>query len=530
METVQDTRWPLEPRSALPRLALAFVALLLMTVWLRVHSWESYMYAASAEGFFRMSEMFSAVYGGAPLPEISRYHPYHPLFHMLVENLWRAASTIARVLGGSGTLSALSIAVVLNKASALAAAVLAFRILCRLLGDPWSAGLSVGGLFFTKAFLFGAFSGDAHMASLALFLGSLELVLRPTDTGVCEDHRAVLAATLFSLGAGMNLAIFFYGLLPLAVLLAGRRLRAAGIAMGLSAVILFCIYVVTPVLLFDLEDLAAYSRLFGIYSYMPTPDGSPLVLLYEFVDAVSAGLVGGIDGLSAAARVLAGLLLLGGAICLWRAPRTATPAFWVPMWIGGFAVGELAMHTVKSVNGTVYVMLPLYALVGFLLRALKGRRALFVLVVAALASVAALNVSKVVVTKAWPAEEGAPRLLALRNPPSPDTPVAVLLTHMALFQEVYHLGHDLGFKTLKAFIPTVPQSRAELEEWTAEQRLYCELSASPEVRTGSRTLLRASSTLSPDLYHFSVNHPWSKGFIVKHVSFACGRSPRAPTE
>lgn len=518
VEKEEQGRVGLVGRLSLPRVATALLALFLALVWFRVHSWEAYMYAASAEGFFRMSEMFSAVYGDAPVPEISRFHPYHPLFHMLVEAILWAGRFVA---GDSANLSALTIAVVVNKLSALAAAVLAFRILSRLLRDPLAAVIAVGGMVLTKAFLFGAFSGDAHVLSLALFLGTLDLVLRSDPSERSEVRRAALAAALFSVGVGMNLAIFFYGLLPLAVLLVGRRFKATAVAVGLSALLLFGLYVVTPVVLFDLKDLDAFTRLFSIYGYLPAPEGSLPVLALYFVDAVSAGLVGGIDALSAGARVLIGLLLVGGAVCLWRAPSSGTPRFWVAMWIGGFAIGELAMHTVKSVNGTIYVMLPLFALVGYLLRALRSRRVLFSLVVAALVAVGSVNVAKVVVSKALAGQVAAPRLAALRNPPAADTPVAILITHMSLFQEIYHLGHDRGFTEMRAFIPTESASSAALERWVAERASYCQLASSPAAQPGLRTRLRARLELSPDLYHFSVNHPQSKGMIVKHVNFAC---------
>jgi len=502
-------------RLSLERVAVACMALFLAAVWFRVHSWEAYMYAASAEGFLHMSEMFEPLHGGAPLPDISRYHPYHPLFHMLVEAL----------LSLPGVNSALTVAVVVNKVSAVAVAVLAFRILRRLLDDRVSAVLAVAGMVFTKAFLFGAFSGDAHILSLAFFLGTLDLTLQPAPAPAADRRRAVLAAVLFSLGSAMNLAIFFYGLAPLAVLLLARRFASAGIAVGLSAVLLFGVYVVTPVVLFDLEDLDAYSRLFGIYSYLPTPEGSLLVLMGEFLDAVSAGLVGGIDTLSFAARILVGVLLLGGVFAFWRAPpnRRTPPAtrFWVLMWVIGFAAGELAMQTVKSVNGTIYVMLPLFALVGFLLRALRERRAAFLVVVVALAAVASINIAKVVVTKTFPGSEAAPRLAVVRTMPPPETPVAISLAHMSLFQEIHHLGHDRGFRTMKVFVPAVAESVAAQKAWLGQQESACVLSSTPVREPGLRTLVRARVQLSPDLYHFSVNHPQSKGLITKRVHFAC---------
>lgn len=491
---------------------LVVVCAFLATVWLKVHSWEAYMYAASHEGFLQLSEMFSAVHAGQALPDISRFHPYHPLFHMIVKTAWSACG---------GSVSALTIAVALNKMSAVAAIVLTHRIFLRLFADGAVALVAAGGMFFTKAFLFGAFSGDAHILSLALFLGALSLTLDAPGDIHDERRRALWAALLFSLGAQVNLAIFFYGLVPLAVLLRDKRLEAALIAVLVSGVLLFSMYVVVPVMLLDLRDFAAYERLFGIYSYLAHDDAPLLTRVVEFADALSAGLVGGLETKSNAARAVHGVLLAGGIMAAIAAPRASsagTKRFWVPFWFFGFAVGELAMNTESSVNGTLYVMVPTFALMGFLLRALPRlpRRAAML----AIAAIGALNVATVVVPKASPDETGAPRLAAMKAAPPPETPVAVMLSHMSLFQEVYHLGHERRFSRFRIFLPEVTESRDALQAFVDGHGNFCLLSSTP-TPSGLRSFVRTRILLSPDLYHFSVNHPDSKRMVPKNVYFAC---------
>lgn len=507
------------PRRWIARVGLVAIVVVLACVWFRVHSWEAYMYAASHEGFLQLADMFSAVHGGQVLPDISRYHPYHPLFHILVKAIWQGASAVAGPLGF--TPSALTVAVVVNKASAVAVVCLAWQIFTRLLGDRVSALGAVAGMFFTKAFLFGAFSGDAHILSLALFLGSLFLVLLPLRDSTVERRRVLLAAVLFSLGASVNLAIFFYGLVPLAVLAHARRFQAALLALSVSATLLFSMYVVLPVAWLGLPDVDAYQRLFSIYSYM-AHDGAPLPRrVAEFADALGAGLVGGLGSTSHIARLVHGGFIVGGVVALVVMDRTskgAVPRFWVPFWFFGFAIGELAMNTESSVNGTIYVMLPTFALVGFLLRALPPPgKAIATL---ALAAVGALNVARVVVPKVFPDEIATPRLATMQDSPPPGAPVAVLLAHMSLFQEIHYLGHERGFRQIRLFLPEISESRAELQAFVDGHKEFCLLSSDP-LPAGLRPFLRTRVELSPDVYHFSVNHPESKRMVPKGVFFSC---------
>jgi hypothetical protein len=503
----------------LPRLGFAALVVFVSLVWFRVHSWEAYMYASSHEGFFNLTDLFSSVQGGIPLPDISRYHPYHPLFHAVVTTIWDAVVVIGRPLGA--TPSALTVAAVVNKVAALAVAVLAYRILSALLQDRWSATVAVGGMVFTKAFLFGAFSGDAHVVSLAFFLGTVALVLPPTSRTDDERPRMLLAAVLFSIGAAFNLAIFFYGLVPLAVLMVARRWTAATIAVVVSGVLLFFVYVAVPVMLFDIDDLAGYERLFGIYSYL-AHDPSPLTTrIVEFAHAFSAGLVGGIDQASTVVRVTVGLLLAGGFVAFVAAARTGpgpTPRFWVPLWFFGFALGELSMNTESSVNGTVYVMVPTFAFIGALVRAASLRwrwvPALLVLVVGA------FNAVKVVAPKARSDSGFTSALAAIKEPLPSDTPTAVLLSHMSLFQDIYHLGHDRRFASVRAFVPEVNGSRARLQAWIDDRDMFCLLSSNP-LPSGLRVLVRSTAQVSPDAYHFSVNHSDSWRPVQRSTHFGC---------
>lgn len=510
----------------LPMLAFAFAVCVLALVWFRFHSWESYMYASASEGFFQPQEMFSAALGGAQLPEIAAYHPYHPLFHMTVG----ALMSLQQALGQAP--DALLMAVLLNKAAALAVLVLAFRIVRRVVDDNAVVALvAVLWLASTKTFLFAAFSGEAHLLSLAFFLGAFDLVSQSMTSSRTSWRTAAIAGAVFSVGAAMNLAIFFYGLAPLAVLLVGRRVWAAATALATSFVLLFTMYVVVPVSLLGLTSVDAYFDLFLLYAQLPQSDAPVPLRVFDFVDSMGQALFGGDDVIAQIARVLIAALVGFGLLrtswlCLRRsssssssaaAPRT--PRFWIVMWAVGFGVGEVALNTAKSINGVVYCVVPLTAAVAVALSWLFQRRVLRVASSVAVLTLLVVDAERVVFSKVFVVDM-APRLSAVKLP-DPNTPVAVVLDHMSLFQEIHHLGHDRHFTSTTTFITSQTESRDALQHWVQQQPGdFCILSTSPLPR-GMPMLVSSTQKLHNSVYHYSVNHPDAHKPIVKRTFFGC---------
>jgi hypothetical protein len=531
MNAVEVIRVPTPPArfsdvvTRAPTIAFAIAVVVLCAVWFRFHSWESYMYASASEGFFQPQEMFSAALGGAQLPEIAAYHPYHPLFHMTVG----ALLSLQQALGC--TPDALLMAVLLNKAAALAVVVLAFRIVRRVVDDNAGVALvAVLWLASTKAFLFAAFSGEAHLLSLAFFLGAFELVSHSMTTSRTSLTTAALAGAVFSVGAAMNLAIFFYGLAPLAVLLVGRRVLAAAAALATSFVLLFAMYVIVPVSLLGLTSVDAYLDLFLLYAQLPQSDAPVPLRVFDYVDSMGQALFGGDDVIASVARVVIASLVGFGLLrtlwlCLQRSPRLSsssvqrTPRFWIVMWAVGFGVGEIALNTAKSINGVVYCVVPLTAAVALSIAWLFRRRALRLAALAVVSLLFAADFERVVLSKVFVVDM-APRLSTVKLPDS-NTPVAVVLDHMSLFQEIHHLGHDRHFTSTTTFITSQTESRDALQHWVQQQPgAFCILSTSPLPR-GMPMLVSSTQRLHNSVYHYSVNHPDSHKPIVKRTFFGC---------
>jgi hypothetical protein len=255
--------------------------------------------------------------------------------------------------------------------------------------------------------------------------------------------------------------------------------------------------------------------------------------VFDYVDSMGQALFGGDDVIASAARVLIVSLVGFGLlrtlwVCLQRSPassssssspRPRTPRFWIVMWALGFGVGEIALNTAKSINGVVYVVVPLAAAVAVALAWLFRRRALRAVACAAVSLLFVADFERVVLSKVFVVDM-APRLSTVKLP-EPSTPVAIVLDHMSLFQEIHHLGHDRHFTSTTTFITSQTESRDALQHWVQQQPgNFCILSTGSLPR-GMPMLVSSTQRLHHSVYHYSVNHPDSHKPIVKRTFFGC---------
>lgn len=481
------------------------------------------MYASMIEGFFKFSHMVSG-FSEVPIPELSEFHPYHPLTHMVVKALFW-------LTGGPGQSSALHMAVLLSKISSLSALAFAYLIFFRTLRDGTTALVLSVGLFFTKAFLIASYTGEAHITSYAFFLASVYFTFRGMQAEQYEIRWIYGAAFLYSIGAAFNLAVFFYGILPAALLVSARRHDLLARAVSTAAALLFSIYIIYPMAHFGLGSFAELRAVYGIYPSLPGPPSPLGERAIDVWRGIGAGAVGGVDGWATGLRVAAGALVLAGAFrgrraTLGSAAGSPGVPFWIPLWIGGFWIGEIAMNTAKSVNGTLYVMLPLLLCAGYALRPLLAHTLARWLVLAAIAGVGALNFERVVLRKITLNEAAARPLLVARTAPPPATPVMVTIDHMSIFESIYTLGHHHGVQKIDAFLSSSPSGMRDAARWKRTFPRSCVLTSTRPTPVHGILWVEHHATLTPDEYHFSVVHSGAERPVPKDTYLACQGVPR----
>jgi hypothetical protein len=499
------------------RALLGVFVVLLCVVWVDVHSWESYLYAASAEGFVQLAQLFAEP-GGRALPDISRFHPYHPLFHAV-------GAALFTVFGKPFGISALTLTVAINKVAAVVVLVVGFRLLRRT-GLSASASLvALGFVASTKAFLFGAFSAEAHMVSLAFLLAVVERTWSaragpPVVRWVAALGQALVPSVLFVLGAAFNVAVVFYGILPFALLLTRRRFAEAAAALVLSGAFLGLIFVVVPVVLFDLSSMEDYRRLVALYADLPRATPPLGQRVADAVAAIGVGVVAGLDNpwVGAARLVVAAIAACGAGLCVvfrrWRR------WFFAVFWTVGFVVGEVVLNVATSVNGTVYVVFAVGTLVAVLFAQLPGFfRPLMCL---GLVVLGLHNGARVVGQKAWTKGVYESPLTSSSFQSLRGVRFAVYVDHLSVFSDVYALGHDLGISDITMFVAMLHKSSDSfadfLERYSREP--LCVLSSRP-LPLPMTTLIQKHIEMTPDVYHFSVNHPESQRTVHKVTWLAC---------
>ena len=504
----------------------AFVAVL-AALWIDVHSWESSLYASSAEGFVQLAQLFAEP-GGRALPDLSLFHPYHPLFHATARALY---VVVGRPLG----IGALELTVVMNKAAAVAAVVLGHRVLRRAGADATSSLVAITFVASSKAFLFASFDGEAHLVSLAFFLAALERTFAALERPAATSMTAALGAAwwpalLLSTGAAFNVAVAFYGLVPAAVLLRVRRWRELVAALVFAGVVLVAVFVAVPFVLFSLTSFDDYRRLVGLYADLPRPQLPMGERLDDALASIGAGLVAGVDtGGIVAARVVVGVVV-GAGLTFAVARQQFGRWFFAAFWIVGFVVGEMLLNAARSVNGTIYVMLALGCFVGVSFDTVS--RQLRVLVCVALIVFGVHNVRAVVVAKCFTDGRYASPLAALAGTPTGDAlrgrPIAVFVDHMAVFGDVYALGHDVGARDVTIFVSMLHKSSDAFAEYLQAHGTepVCILSSRP-LRLPVDVVVEKRVEMAPDVYHFSVNHPEAQRPVNKITWLGCRGLPSA---
>lgn len=237
-------------------LVLATATILFVAFPFQLQSMEAYSYAAAVESYYNLSATF-ALAQGEYLPDFGRYHPNHPLGHVL-----------AGVAFDWLKIPALNWIRLTNIVSTLAAAVFVYLLSLQM---RFSRGVSTGAatLFLTThSSLLAVFSGEWHMPSLALSLAGTWQILFYALNGT--KKQLYFGAFLLCVAVCYHTAALSYSVC-LAVLLAFFRRnewRQLLIVCAAALFVIVIVYFVIPFFALHFEKPSDFLRTFFMYAHL----------------------------------------------------------------------------------------------------------------------------------------------------------------------------------------------------------------------------------------------------------------------
>lgn len=241
-------------------LLVVLIGALLLYVFLPLQrqSIEPYHYAAGIEQYYRISMGFSLAQGDF-LPDFGRYHPNHPLGHVIAGWAydWLKIPALAWMR-------------FINTAAVFFMAVFFYLMLLHLRFSNKLAAVTVGLFLSTYCGMLAVFSGEWHMPAMALSFAGFWQIFLYIDEG--EKRQLYRAALLFAIGSSYHLAVFFY-LFPIGVVLLfvrplKDRWRELFIAGLIIVLLLFVVYIAIPFYLFKFKSMHDFHRTLFVYKYL----------------------------------------------------------------------------------------------------------------------------------------------------------------------------------------------------------------------------------------------------------------------
>ncbi|AFM12264.1 hypothetical protein [Turneriella parva] len=237
-------------------LVLAVALVLFVAFPFQLQSMEAYSYAAAIEKYYNLSTTF-ALAQGEYLPDFGRYHPNHPLGHVL-----------AGIAFDWFKVPALSWIRFTNIFSTLAAAVFVYLLALQMRFSKGVSNAATALFLTTHSSLLAVFSGEWHMPSLALSLAGTWQVFAFALSGT--KRRLYVGAFLLCVAVCYHTAALSYSVC-LVVLLGFVRKNEWRHLLLVCAGALFVIgivYFVVPFFVLQIEHPSDFLRTFFIYAHL----------------------------------------------------------------------------------------------------------------------------------------------------------------------------------------------------------------------------------------------------------------------
>lgn len=446
-------------------LLLLIVLLVIFSIYfflpLQRQSTEPYKYAAGIEKYYRISMGFSLAQGDY-LPDFGRYHPNHPLGHVIAgwayDWLKIPALTWMRFI---------------NTVAAFFSAVFFYLMLLRLQFSNGLAALTVGSFLVSYFGLFAVLSGEWHLPAMALSFAGFWQMIPYIERG--EKRYLYRSSLCFTFASCYHLSAIFY-LIPIGfVLLFVRplkeRWRELFTAGGMILLVALIIYVAIPFCLFKFPSMHDFYRTFFVYKYITHIQYSGIDWMAVAASALFHTVLYIPPQLKGANIYAAGffLMIIFG---LWRFLRS-TASRPIKAWIlmeHLFAVVEYWLLGARpdALLGWL-LLLPFICLVTVKAFADLHRRVIIGITVV-IVIILSWNLAFAILPNSLSKREN---VFYFSLPPrtASTTPVAFVISHLLFMEaEAWYAGSELGYRNQMHFMPCCGENDyySRLKRWARE--------------------------------------------------------------
>ncbi|GAB4432268.1 MAG: hypothetical protein OHK0011_15110 [Turneriella sp.] len=488
-------------------------------------NYESYLYAAGIEGFIDISALYNVFVPEIRMPDFSRFHPNHPLPHLLV--YWLRSGFAA----AGFELPALEILVALNLLFSAVAIFWICRIAVTLTADRAMSFLFALVAGFSPVFWFSAGSAETYEIAYCLMVLAFTQMLSPYSSESVK--RTTAKALVFSLAFCFHFGVALFALPVMAFyLVSALRQKSLRPVLSLTLFGTICltvfllVYVLAFLSLHEIGSLKAWWKIFTMQRRIPmggeyTADQVGLWRAAEtLLTSLSNGLLWGEGNLERIARYH---LLLGLAVgiffALRRAVKRAFAAALASWIIVPLAFLLLVMRSPTNMTYSLMLMLPVYLTVLLLIKRIAPLPVARGIILVWLLVTFGSTFVGVIRPKAGLPQETV--YFASRIPESdfrPEPVIALVHNYYGIFPDLYYLGNRRGVRVARILFhydQTFPErllaevrARKRLQLLTDRLLPHEEAWLHAEGIQVERVFFH-SELHSPDLYWFSIKPRFS---------------------
>lgn len=408
----------------------------------QLQSMEAYSYAAGIEKYYNIANTF-ALSQGEYLPDFGRYHPNHPLGHVLAAFAYDWLK-----------IPALNWMRFTNIVSTLAAALFVYLLALQARLGKGTAITATTLFLVTHSALFAVFSGEWHMPALALSLAGTWKVLFFALNGTRKElYRGAL---LLCIAVCYHTAALSYSVCLIVLLAFVRKdqWRQLLIVYAAALSVIILVYFVIPFFVLHFEKPSDFLRTFFMYAHLEHTRFSGLAWLV----AVTQTLFHCFIFLPATIPLMKWLAIpffLGIGIACWRFFRSNVDipikVFFVFMLFGWPTALAIVGSRANAINGWIS-MLPLLCLVAALALYNPNKR---LVIMAAIVPVCLLawNFYHLTLPNHFYKREDVYLFKLPENMPK-STPIVFIVNELVVtINEIWYAGSELDYRNQNVFYP-----------------------------------------------------------------------------